>query len=697
MSKKKRSVEQSSQDSRHAGMGFNVGGSSSSSTGGLTYNPFGAKRTRLASEGTENKGHMSSSTPSTSSSSLTSPSTNDLPIRGRREHILRTIDRCQVVILISETGSGKTTQLPQFLLPKYSRRGTIGCTQPRRVACTSVANFVAKEMKQPLGELVGYKIRFQEKSSPKTKILYLTDGMAVRVASHDPKFSAYSVLIIDEAHERSIHTDLMLGLARKALDQRPDLKIVVMSATLEEQPLVDFFGKKRTEVVKVKGRAHPVKIWTTPEPEDDVLEAAMITVLQIHVDCREKGDVLVFLPGQEEIEQLAKLLGDKRKLFPADLTTDLLICPLFASMPFEQQIAVFEPVVGDVRKVVIATNIAETSITIPGIKYVVDCGKVKLKCVNPKTGVETLRSTAIDQAMARQRAGRAGREGPGHCFRLYPEEEFTKLLPHMPPEILRTDMTQVYLTLRNLNIDVETFPFLDRPSSDSLRKAAAYLRRVDAITGAKELTEFGKKLALLPLDPQFGVLLLTSPDFECVAEILTITAMLSVDSAFYSTRSDHRNELLQSLFHPLGDHLTLLSIYRAWKKSTSPTFCADYGINSYALRTTNKIRDQLKDLLQKIGVTNVTSCGDDLDKVRRCLTKACFTHMAKSEGSGYVTMISRQEARIHPFSRLFSMKPSPPLLVYNNLVTTTKNYLRICTAIEESWLIELCPKFFCGA
>lgn len=607
----------------------------------------------------------------------------DLPITAHKQTLTDAIRNHSVVILVAETGSGKTTQLPQFLHPEFTKHKTVACTQPRRVACTSVANRVAQEMNTECGQLVGYKIRFVDKTSRATKLLYLTDGMAVREASSVANFDHYSVLLIDEAHERSIHTDLMLGLSLQAINARRDLKVVVMSATLDWKPLVEFYGKDRCKVIEIPGRSHPVKMWYTPTVEEDWLEAALLTVIQVHLE-QAVGDILVFLPGQDSIEQLAQLLGDKRKLLPTS-AMDISVCPLYAALPFEQQVSVFDPPPANTRKVVLATNIAETSITIPGIKYVVDSGFVKLKVAHHATGMQSLKSTEISKAMAKQRAGRAGREGPGECFRLFPAEEFEKFQAQTPPEILRSEMSQVFLTLKDLNISMDEFPFLDRPFSQSITKACTYLCRIGALTPQKQLTEVGKKLARLPLHPQFGILLLTSVEFECIAEILTLTAMLSVDAVFIKTDGP------ATFTHPSGDHLTLISLYRAWKKSPSLP-----GVNTYALKRAKHIRDQLKTLLQHIDIHRITSCGEELDKVRRCLAKACFTHTARFETVGYVTVLNRDIAKIHPQSQLFGRKPPPAMIVYNDLVTTSKNYLRICTAIEAQWLMELRPKYFGG-
>ncbi|CAD7964197.1 unnamed protein product, partial [Amoebophrya sp. A25] len=648
-----------------------------------------------------------------------------LPVTRHKREILAAYARSDVVVLQSATGSGKTTQVPQFLA-KFVHRKVL-CTQPRRVAATSVAARVASEMGSPLGAGgdVGYRVRFQECCSALNKILFLTDGMAVREAVQDPLFSQYSCILLDEAHERSVQTDILMGLVKQALVQRrrmhrewtrsggknsvtnegasadectqeepvatpppQPLKVIVMSATLEVRTFVNFFSNASTpddnrtadgsspnvkdddpfqvEVVEVPGRQHPVKVYYTPTPTDDYLLACATACLQLHRNKPSGGDILCFLPGQEAIESLHHLLEERRRnegdfgsgrvdtelkrlsdkeevplhsegpaednpnlasaaahqtspgaAPPLILEDDLLICPLYAALPFDQQMSVFTPAASGTRKVVLATNIAETSITIPGIRYVVDAGYVKLKIAHPTTGVECLKIVETSRAQAEQRAGRAGREAPGECYRIYPESFFrNKFLAQTPPEILRTEFSQLFLLLKSLRVQkVDKFPFLDVPPKQNMIKACFFLKRVQALDRKLELTTLGQQLARLPLHPLFGLALIRSVEFECVAEVLSIVAMLSLDAVFFLNVENDRakKETRDSLRHPLGDQLTLLQVYRKWKRHPAKLqrhFCHVHGLNHFALQRAEKVRTQLKELLiHALGVQHITSCG----------------------------------------------------------------------------------------
>lgn len=726
------------------------------------------------------------------STSTKDKASDQLPIIRHRKQICKAIQKKQVVILVGETGSGKTTQVPKFLDDLFGgeknkkqnnggsnnnnwnqqqdqqnpwqirNTNTILCTQPRRVAATSVAARVSQELGTTLGEHVGYRVRFQDCSSPGSKILFLTDGMAVREAVNDNLFSNYSAVILDEAHERSVQTDVLMGLVLEASRKRKDLKVVVMSATLQVDPFVKYFGGPgNCEVVRVPGRQHKVNLYYTPTAMDDWLQACATTVFQVHrnkseeeiggmmgiedasggfddVDALEnddvedddvesalkkktpartaaeedltKGDILVFLPGQDSIEALQHILEEGRRTLEDDLD-DLRICPLYAALPFDEQLSVFEPAPYKTRKVVLATNIAETSITIPGIRFVVDCGYVKLKISHPTTGVECLKLAPTSKAQADQRSGRAGREAPGECYRMYPEEEYEKMLEQTPPEIIRSEFSQLYLTLKALKIkDVAGFPFLDKPPQQSLIKAAFYLKKIQAITRTLDLTPLGHKLARLPLRPQFGNILVNAQEFGCIAEILTIVAMLSLDAVFYYTgntetttakgnnndRAKQQKENRDRLMHYDGDHLSLLQIYREYSATKNKkSFCYEHGLSFHVLQRAEKVRDQLKDLmLRELKVEKITSCGKNLDQVRKALVKGSFTHLARLETNLYCTMGERQQARIHPTSSLFFRKPQPEVILYTEMVTTTKNYLRTCIAVEPQWLIELCPQQF---
>jgi ATP-dependent RNA helicase DHX8/PRP22 len=357
------------------------------------------------------------------------------------------------------------------------------------------------------GGTVGYSIRFEDCTSPRTRLKFCTDGMLLREALLDPRLSRYSVVVIDEAHERTVHTDVLLGLLRRVLDARPDnFRLVVMSATLDADAFADFFGGARA--VYVQGRQYPVQVLYTPEPEEDYLDAAMLTVLQVHAE-EAPGDVLVFLTGQEEIDALARLLTERAATLPptagsgAAASSSLLIAPLYAALPPEQQMTVFEPAPPGVRKVILATNIAETSLTIAGVRYVIDPGLSKQRAFNPRSGVDTLAVAPISRAAARQRAGRAGREAPGKCFRLYTEDAFHATLPAVTrPEILRANLGGVVLQLKALGVDdVLSFPLLDPPPRAALVRSLELLYALGALDDAGKMTRVGDAMARFPLEP----------------------------------------------------------------------------------------------------------------------------------------------------------------------------------------------------
>jgi len=410
----------------------------------------------------------------------------------------------------------------------------VACTQPRRVAAMSVAKRVADEMDVPLGAEVGYNIRFEDCTGPKTILKYMTDGMLLREAMNDPLLSRYCTIILDEAHERTLATDILMGLMKNIAKNRPDLKIVIMSATLDAQKFQHYFND--APLLAVPGRTHPVEIYYTPEAEKDYLEAALRTVLQIHVTEKE-GDILLFLTGEEEIEDACrKITLEADELIRETECGPLRVCPLYGSLPPQQQQKIFDPappprVPGGVpgRKVVIATNIAETSLTIDGIVYVVDPGFSKQKVYNPRIRVESLLVSPISKASAQQRAGRAGRTRPGKCFRLYTEEAFRKeLIEQTYPEILRSNLGNTVLELKKLGVDdLVHFDFMDPPAPETMMRALEELNYLACLDDDGNLTALGRMASEFPLDPQLAVMLISSPEFYCSNEILSLTALLS--------------------------------------------------------------------------------------------------------------------------------------------------------------------------
>ena len=437
-----------------------------------------------------------------------------LPVHAQRAEFLKLYQESQFLVFVGETGSGKTTQIPQFVLfddlPHLNGK-MIACTQPRRVAAMSVADRVAKEMDVTLGEEVGYSIRFEEKTGPNTILKYMTDGMLLREAMTDPDLTRYSTLILDEAHERTMATDILMGLLKEVARRRRDLKIVVMSATLDAQKFQDYFGEDDEEtgttiqapLLSVPGRTYPVEILYTAQPLTNYVDAAVDTVNSIHLG-EPEGDILLFMTGEEEIEDVCRRIRvATEEAMETSHASPMVVYPLYGSLPPMQQNKVFEPAPPGGRKCIVSTNIAETSLTIDGIVYVVDPGFSKQKVYSPRIRVESLLVSPISQASARQRAGRAGRTKPGKCYRLYTEEAFKKeLISQTYPEILRSNLAMTVLQLKKLGVDdLVHFDFMDPPAPETLMRALEELNFLACLDDEGELTPLGRLASQFPLDP----------------------------------------------------------------------------------------------------------------------------------------------------------------------------------------------------
>ncbi|KAH8852026.1 putative pre-mRNA-splicing factor ATP-dependent RNA helicase mog-4 [Schistosoma japonicum] len=493
-----------------------------------------------------------------------------LPIYKFRDALLQAIADHQVLIIEGETGSGKTTQIPQYLYEAgYCNNGKrIGCTQPRRVAAMSVAARVSQEMSVRLGSEVGYSIRFEDCTSERTIIKYMTDGMLLREFLTEPDLGSYSVMIIDEAHERTLHTDILFGLVKDVARFRPDLKLLISSATLDAEKFASFFDD--APVFRIPGRRYPVDIYYTKAPEADYIEAAIISILQIHVT-QPSGDILVFLTGQEEIETANELLMERTRKLGSKIR-ELIILPIYSTLPSDMQAKIFAPTPPGARKVVLATNIAETSLTIDGIIYVIDTGFCKQKFYSARSGVESLVVVPISQAAADQRAGRAGRVAAGKCFRLYTSHAYhTELEPQPIPEIQRTNLGNVVLLLKSLGIDdLLHFDYMDPPPHDALIMALEQLYALGALNHKGELTKMGRQMAEFPCSPQLSKMILASEKYKCSGDIITIASMLSVNNAIFYRPKDkliHADTARKSFFHVAGDHIMLLNVYNQWAES----------------------------------------------------------------------------------------------------------------------------------
>lgn len=572
------------------------------------------------------------------------PIRKNLPIFPHINEIRDQLRQNDVMLLIGETGSGKSTQIPQFLVDEFWCRprsakvtqeynsedqsngddekkqkeitvgGCIAITQPRRVAAISLARRVAEEMGTPLGNSspaskVGYSVRFDTSTSPNTRIKFLTEGMLLQEMLNDPWLTRYSAVVVDEVHERGVNVDLVLGFLRNLVFGKKEgrggvpLKVAVMSATVDMESLLGFFteglqgrtevGSERTDnnttekqetgpesngisghaeiaTCHVKGRQFPVKTIYSPEPVHDFVDASLKIIFQIHYKEPMPGDILVFLTGQETVEALENLVNEySMGMDPA--LPKIQVLPLFAALPQAAQQRVFLPAPPRTRKVVLATNIAETSVTVSGVRYVVDCGKAKVKQFRSRLGLDSLLVKPISKSAAIQRKGRAGREAPGKCYRLYTEKDYLALDDTNTPEILRCDLSQALLNLKARGVDdIMGFPFLTRPPREALEKALLQLLNIDALDETGRISAVGSHIAKLPLTPTLGRVLLAAAEngSGCLSDVIDIISCLSVENMFLNTSSEEKKEEAErarnDLYRREGDHLTMLATVQAY-------------------------------------------------------------------------------------------------------------------------------------
>lgn len=574
----------------------------------------------------------------------------------------------------------------------------------------SVAQRVAAELDVKLGEEVGYSIRFEDMTSSKTCLKYMTDGMLLREAMHDHDLTRYSTIILDEAHERTMATDVLMGLLKEVVQRRPDLKIIIMSATLDAQKFQRYFND--APLLAVPGRTHPVEIFYTPEPEQDYVEAAIRTVLQIHAT-EPEGDILLFLTGEEEIEDAARKISlEADEMVREADAGPLKVYPLYGSLPPHMQQRIFEPAPPPRRpggrpgrKVIVSTNIAETSLTIDGIVYVVDPGFSKQKIYNPRIRVESLLVSPISKASAQQRAGRAGRTRPGKCFRLYTEGAFkTELIDQTYPEILRSNLSSTVLELKKLGIDdLVHFDLMDPPAPETLMRALEELNYLACLDDDGNLTPLGRLASEFPLDPALAVMLISSPEFYCSNEILSITALLSVPQIFVRPASQRkRADEMKNLFaHPDGDHLTLLNAYHAFKspeaQDNPKQWCHDHFLSLRSLQSADNVRMQLLRIMEREELEMISTPFEDkkyYENIRRALCAGFFMQVAKKEPQGksvYTTVKDNQNVLLHPSTVLGY---DAEWVLYNEFVLTTKNYIRTVTAVKPEWLLDIAPTYY---
>ncbi|MCJ1406217.1 putative ATP-dependent RNA helicase dhr2 [Ptychographa xylographoides] len=769
----------------------------------------------------------------------------ELPIWAHAPEIRKSLRSKDVLLLVGETGSGKSTQVPQFLVEEpwctsQSTRirtgdreevvkvgGCIAITEPRRVAAITLARRVAEEMATPLGSSspaskVGYSVRFDNSTSPSTRIKFLTEGMLLQEMLRDPWLRQYSAVVVDEVHERGVNVDLLMGFVRRIVSGEKEgrggipLKVAVMSATADLEGLQRFFddgfgltgemegsrgsrgivgefvqhsadaeetgsewsgfsasadeereikvngyasqhedttiqselslngkedgtrlntiakgdlvaasnkpadnikrGSENVSICYIEGRQYPVQTVYSPQPVPDFVDAALRTIFQIHYKEPLPGDILVFLTGQETVESLETLVTEYAQGLGPEVPK-LLVLPLFAALPQAAQQRVFHPPPSKTRKVILATNIAETSITVSGVRFVIDCGKSKIKQFRTRLGLDSLLVKPISKSAAIQRKGRAGREAPGKCYRLYTEPDYDALPPANTPEILRSDLSQALLTIKAHGIDdIMTFPFLDRPPRDALEKALLQLLQLGALDPTGSISPIGLQIATLPLTAPLGRVLLAAADpaMACLAEAIDIIACLSVENIFLNLTSDDAKELAETarraLFRREGDHLTLLATVQAYaaERADRKAWAERHFVSHRAMQAVMDVRKQLLVQAQHLRLSSTASSSSSRShsvftadasapaqtrpetaiNLLKCFLKGFATNTARISPDGsYRTLVGNQVVGIHPSSVLFGKKVEA--VVYNEFVFTNRSYARGVSAVQMDWVGEV--------
>ena len=613
----------------------------------------------------------------------------DLPISARVRDIARAIDENPVVIVAGATGSGKTTQLPKIALAMG--RGVdkmIGVTQPRRIAATTVAARVASEIGTVLGTEVGYQIRFQDRTSPSTYVKFMTDGILLAEIQGDRLLRRYDTIVIDEAHERSLTIDFLLGWLKRILPERPDLRVVVSSATLETDRLAAFFGG--APIIEVEGRTYPVDVLYEPPPSDaDLPEAVAASVVNV-TELDPRGDILVFLPGEREIRETEGELRSR------DLR-HTVVQPLYARLSAADQAKVFASI--PQRRVILATNVAETSLTIPGIVYVIDTGLARLSRYDPRSGTTRLQIEAISQASADQRKGRCGRVRDGICVRLYDEATFAARPEFTDPEIKRTGLAGVILRMKSLGLgDVEDFSFLDPPHSRAITEGYRVLEELGALGAHRELTPLGERLARFPVDPRIGRMILAGADHGCLRDVLVIAAALNIQDPRERPREAQQkaDDLHRRFRDERSDFVGLLRLWKfvreAESKGTSNLrrACKDNFLSFLRVREWGEVHRQLEDVVRELDLKPSPGGNEDLDALHRALLTGLLSKVGQWNAEHRVYVGAKQTRfAIHPSSAL-ARKP-PAWIMAFELVDTTQLFARVAAKIEPEWLLAAAP------
>ena len=617
----------------------------------------------------------------------------ELPISERRADIAAAIDAHQVVVIAGETGSGKTTQLPKICLELgRGRSARIGHTQPRRLAARTVAQRIAEETGGAPGGLIGYQVRFQDTVSDATAVKVMTDGILLSELSRDRDLRQYDTLIIDEAHERSLNIDFLLGYLKQLLPRRPDLKVIVTSATIDVERFAGFFDE--APVIEVSGRSYPIEMRYLPAPEDDrerLPERVAEAVLAVQSgDFGTPGDMLVFLAGERDIRDVARRLRGNEGL-------DVL--PLYARLSQAEQARVFGRTKGRGLRVVLATNVAETSVTVPGIRYVIDPGEARINRYSYRSRVLRLPIEPISRASANQRAGRCGRVGPGVCLRLYSEEDFLSRPEFTDPEIQRSNLASVVLTMLQLGLGaLEDFPFLEAPDARLVRDGYRLLEELGAVDERHRLTRLGRRMAAFPVDPALSRMILAAQSHGVLAEVLVIASALSIQDprerpADKSAQADQAHARFR---HPRSDFLTLLNLWRYYeeqRQELSENRLRKLCKREYLswLREWRDVHRQLTLACRSQGLRPRAELAEETDYagVHRSLLAGLLANIAQQDERREYRAARNRRLLLFPASTLYR-KP-PKWLVAGEIVETERVFARMAAAIEAGWVLDINP------
>lgn len=622
---------------------------------------------------------------------------NDLPINARREEIARAIEEHQVVVVCGETGSGKSTQLPKICLALgRGVDGLIGHTQPRRIAARTVAARIAEELGTPLGSDVGYKIRFTDATQERTYVKLMTDGVLLAETHHDRWLNQYDTIIIDEAHERSLNIDFLLGFLKRLLPRRPELKLIVTSATIDASRFSRHFATADGDapVVMVAGRTFPVEVrFRPPAADKDEGDADWQRAVLDAVDELAKidgGDILVFLPTEQDIHAATQALrghtiaGDR-----AGRETEIV--PLYARLSAVEQQRVFQPHAG--RRVVLATNVAESSLTVPGIRYVVDTGTARINRYSARSKVERLPIEPISRASADQRMGRCGRVAPGVCIRLYSQDDYDSRARFTAPEIQRSNLAAVVLEAKAMNLgELEDFPFLDPPRPEAIRDGYATLFELGAIDEGRELTNLGRSMARLPVDPRLARILLAAADERCLAEALVIVAALEIQDP--RLRPSDRQEAADDAHTRFADdHSDFLSLLKLWdfyhdlkatlSRNQLRRACQDHFLSHNRMREWAELHRQLRELTAQTGLV-LEPRRHDFNALHRALLTGFLSNIALRSGEREYTVAGGQKALVWPGSAVYELRPKWALA--GEVIETSRRYLRTVARIHPGWI-----------